>query len=642
MSNIVIDIAAQFTGKKAFSSTEKAVNNLAKSIKRAALGGGIATLMASSVKAFAEDEKAAAMLGNTLKNLGLEAFTASVESMIDKTQLATGVLDEQLRPAFTKLVTSTGDAIKAQELLKLSLDVSAGSGNDLVTVASDIANVMAGNNKGLKKYALGLSAVELKTMSATEVQLKFMKVYGGASDKASKTFAGSMARIKASAEMARESLGKGLVDGLMIATGSQNIDELQKKILDFGKSAGNAFKTLGGLVRDNIGLLKSLAVTFAAIWTAGKVIAGITAVQKIVKALTATYKLLRATAVGAAIAEAAVLNPLGAIAWAGTLVATITAATISIDKLGESFGGASDAADELAKPRIFGGVYADKYLKDKAAAEAKAIKDKLLKEKAAAKALADAKAKADKKAQADKEKLAKAGSVFDIEKIQLAAALKGKISEEEKTRLLLLQAIANEDAKKADDLTKKLKEIQDRNVEIAQTLAGISQTSNPFAAWGTSLTQTLTALRELPPIIDAAGNATARAKIFIPDEPILSEYDGTNAAALAAAAQAAADLAAQAAIDATSEALASQTITDAIAAAALAGGFLSGGSSSMFNPNGTTPGSSAGYGIINNMVDINVNIDGMIDLDNFGDVFNQAMLNAIRKGLPQGIAGQLP
>ena len=300
MSNIVIDIAAQFTGKKAFSASEKAINNLAKSIKRAALGGGIATLMASSVKAFAADEKAAAMLGNTLKNLGLEAFTASVESMIDKTQLATGVLDEQLRPAFQKLVTSTGDAIQAQELLQLALDVSAGSGNDLVTVASDIANVMAGNNKGLKKYALGLSAVELKTMSATEVQLKFLEVYGGASDKASKTFSGSMLRIKAAAEMARESLGKGLVDGLMIASGSQNIDELQKKILDFGKSAGDAFKTLGKVIKENLGLLKSLAITFAAIWTVGKVIAGIEATRKIIDALNKSYKLLRATAVGTA------------------------------------------------------------------------------------------------------------------------------------------------------------------------------------------------------------------------------------------------------------------------------------------------------------------------------------------------------
>jgi hypothetical protein len=487
MSNVVIDIAAQFTGKKAFTASEKAINNLSRSIKRAALGGGIATLMASSVKAFAEDEKAAAMLGNTLKNLGLETFTASVEAMIDKTQLATGVLDEQLRPAFQKLVTSTGDAIQAQELLQLSLDVSAGSGNDLVTVASDIANVMAGNNKGLKKYALGLSAVELKTMSATEVQLKFLEVYGGASEKASKTFAGSLGRIKAAAEMARESLGKGLVDGLMIATGSQNIDELQKKILDFGKTAGNAFKTLGGVVRENLGLLKSLAITFAAIWTVGKVIAGIEATRKIIDALNKSYKLLRATAVGTAIAQMAVLNPLGALAYGATLVAGITAATITIDKLGDAFSDTDKEATKLLNTtkaignfQMSTGTVLDLgainrnvdaiYLKKAAAAKIKADK-----------AAAAAKIKADKAAADNAAKLAKAQSIFDIDKIQIEAALKGKISDDEKLRLELQRAILNEDYELADKLQKRLEASQRATAALQGQINAIKPPANPFA-----------------------------------------------------------------------------------------------------------------------------------------------------------------
>jgi hypothetical protein len=493
MSNIVIDIAAQFTGKKAFTASEKAINNLSRSIKRAALGGGIATLMASSVKAFAEDEKAAAMLGNTLKNLGLEAFTASVESMIDKTQLATGVLDEQLRPAFQKLVTSTGDAIQAQELLQLALDVSAGSGNDLVTVASDIANVMAGNNKGLKKYALGLSAVELKTMSATEVQLKFLEVYGGASEKASKTFSGSMLRIKAAAEMARESLGKGLVDGLMIASGSQNIDELQKKILDFGKSAGNAFKTLGKVIRENLGLLKSLAITFAAIWTVGKVIAGIEATRKIIDALNKSYKLLRATAVGTAIAQMAVLNPLGALAYGVTLVAGITAATISIDKLGDAFSDTDKEATKLLNTtkaignfQMSTGTVLDlgainrsvdaMYLKKAAAAKAKADK-----------AAAAAKIKADNLAAANAAKLAKAQSIFDIDKIQIEAALKGKISADEKLRLELQRAILNEDFVLAEKLQKQLEASQRATAALQGQINAVKPATNPFAAWIESL-----------------------------------------------------------------------------------------------------------------------------------------------------------
>lgn len=635
MSNIVIDIAAQFTGKKAFSSTEKAVNNLSRSIKRAALGGGIATLMASSVKAFAADEKAAALLGNTLKNLGLEAFTASVEAMIDKTQLATGVLDEQLRPAFQKLATSTGDAIKAQELLKLSLDVSAGAGYDLVTVASDISNVMAGNNKGLKKYALGLSAVELKTITATEVQLKFMEVYGGASEKASKTFAGSMLRIKASAEMARESLGKGLVDGLMIATGSQNIDDLQKKITDFGKSAGDTFKTLGGLIRDNLGVLKSLAITFAAIWTVGKVIAAITAVQGIIKALTASYKLLRATAVGAAIAQAALLNPIGAAVYGVTLIAGITAATISVNKLEEAFGTASDAADKLAEPRLYGGFYADKYLKEKAAAEAKALKDQLLKEKAAAKAITDAKLKKDKEAAANLAKLAKANSLFDIQKIQIEAALKGKISEEEKTRLLLMRAILEEDATTAEKLAKKLADIQKINFQIAADLAVIAATKDPFTTWAGSLSLALIelgkynkTLADVPKLVPGVD--------YNPKQNADRNYDNTVAAVTAVIEK----LAEPVVIPETNNILTPAPSSSSSSAPdySIHGLTLP---NYLRNAMGNLSGGSAAPAPA--PAPITVIVEGnVLDGEGFTDAVNKAMLDAQRRGLTRFPAGAIP
>jgi hypothetical protein len=684
MSNVVIDIAAQFTGKKAFSASEKAIDNLSRSIKRAALGGGIAALMGSSVKAFAEDEKAAAMLGNTLKNLGLETFTASIEAMIDKTQLATGVLDEQLRPAFQKLVTSTGDAIKAQELLQLALDVSAGSTVDLVTVSSDIANVMAGNNKGLKKYALGLSQLELKTMSATDVQLKFLEVYGGASEAASKTFAVSLNRIKASVEMARESLGKGLVDGLMTATGSQNIDELQKKILDFGKSAGNAFKTLGGVVRENLGLLKSLAITFAAIWTASKVIAGIEATRKIIDALNKSYKLLRATAVGTAIAQMAVLNPLGALAYGAALVAGITVATISIDKLGDAFGGADDEANKLLNTtkaignfQMSTGTVLDLgainrnvdaiYLKKAAAAKIKADK-----------AAAAAKIKADKLAAANATKLAKAQSIFNLEKIQIEAALKGKISEEEKTRLLLLQAIADEDADKAEALSKKLEDIQEKNAKIAADLLAIGEAKDPFATWAGSLSLAIAALGKvglgisaingiLVPGVDynpaqskdrnydekvkaaekaaadkaaadkakadkeAADRAAAVTSIFEPDDTIdeiLAKVENVAEAAFAAAEAAAASV------------TETQTTVDALAASATNGSPVAG---TNFNPSQSRDRNYDSGFSTQTPVTINVtNTGSVIMQDEFVKVINDAVTVGLGQGLKIKPPGSLP
>ena len=78
MSNIVIDIAAQFTGKPAFRQAETSTEKLTKNVKKLAaavgLGFGTAQVLAfgkASIKAAAADEKAQKQLALALKNVGL-------------------------------------------------------------------------------------------------------------------------------------------------------------------------------------------------------------------------------------------------------------------------------------------------------------------------------------------------------------------------------------------------------------------------------------------------------------------------------------------------------------------------------------------------------------------------------------------
>ena len=88
---------------------------------------------------------------------------------------------------------------------------------------------------------------------------------------------------------------------------------------------------------------------------------------------------------------------------------------------------------------------------------------------------------------ADKEKknalaIAKAKAVFDIEKIQIEAALQGKITEEERTRLQLMKAILAEDGATATALADKLKEIQKQTTDLATSLTNL-KAGNPFDKW---------------------------------------------------------------------------------------------------------------------------------------------------------------
>jgi len=198
-------------------------------------------------------------------------------------------------------------------------------------------------------------------------------------------------------------------------------------------------------------------------------------------------------------------------------------------------------AKEKAKntPLFFptsGGTAKQNAADDKArkAAEAAALKRAKELEALQKKSLMNEKAKAT---------LNKASAVFDLQKMQIAAALKGKITDEEKTRLLLMQAIEEGNADKAETLAKKLAEIQEKNAKIAKSLTEISNVDNPFQAWVDSLTAASALLGTIgtqssgsgmPALFKPDGSLTPKGKINIPTGGDLPSFnDVTTPTAIA-------------------------------------------------------------------------------------------------------------
>lgn len=103
------------------------------------------------------------------------------------------------------------------------------------------------------------------------------------------------------------------------------------------------------------------------------------------------------------------------------------------------------------------------------------------------------------KAQQDALKLAKARSIFDLQKIQIEAALKGKISDEDKIRLLLMRAIEDENISQIEKYTKLLDEAQKKTKELTDTLATLrdQKVADPFANWKSSAGNTIEAIHEM-------------------------------------------------------------------------------------------------------------------------------------------------
>ena len=241
MADLRIDIASEFVGAKAFKQADNATSALSKQVNKLAkqyigLYGAqkLARASFNAGKAFAADAKAAQVLTRSLTNLGLAFSDLQVKTFITDLEQTYGVLDDQLRPAFQRLLTTTGDVAKSQSLLITALNLSAASGKDVVTVSGDLSKGYVGQTRALAKYGIGLTQAQLKAMSFEEVQTRINDLFGGQAQLAADSYSGSLDRLAVASNNAQEAIGRGLVDALSILGGGgqgglQNIINLIDK-----------------------------------------------------------------------------------------------------------------------------------------------------------------------------------------------------------------------------------------------------------------------------------------------------------------------------------------------------------------------------------------------------------------------------
>jgi phage-related protein len=193
----------------------KAGAKIGKAFAAAAAAAGAAAIAIGieGVKAAIADEKAQTQLALALENAtgATQAQIKATEQSILQMSLATGVADDDLRPALGRLVRSTGDTEKAQQLLAQALDISTATGKPLETVANALGRAYDGNTTALGKLGIGLSAAELKTMSFEQVQSRLSDLFGGAAAANANTYAGQIARVQVAFDEAKETLGTALL-----------------------------------------------------------------------------------------------------------------------------------------------------------------------------------------------------------------------------------------------------------------------------------------------------------------------------------------------------------------------------------------------------------------------------------------------
>ena len=237
-------------GKKDIKSFDKSVIALGKTFAGVFGATALFNYSKKAVKAFAADEKAAKALEIQLKNTGFAFSAPSVEYFIANLQKTTGVLDDQLRPAFQQLLTVTGSITKSQEALGVALNVSAATGKSLTEVSAALTRGFSGNTAGLSKLGAGISKATLKAGDMDAILAELNDKFSGQASARLTTYAGKMDLLKVASENVKEEIGKGIIGALEALSKDTSIEDTAIKMENLGKTLADVITGVGVLIAE--------------------------------------------------------------------------------------------------------------------------------------------------------------------------------------------------------------------------------------------------------------------------------------------------------------------------------------------------------------------------------------------------------
>jgi hypothetical protein len=316
--------------KKGLNDAENVVNKSADNIadfgKKAAVafavaGAAVTAFAVSSIKAAAEDEKGRKSLEQTIRSntKATDEQIRSIDSYISKQSIATATTDDVLRPAFARLIRSTQDVTKAQDLLSLSQEIATATGKPLEAVANALGKSFDGQNAALGKLGLGIDAATLKTKSHDEIMQILKGTYTGFIDNEATNAEFKFKQLTIALDETKEKIGtallpivKELADYFLetvvpnieaFAAGLTGEDGVVAGITDATQGAYDFGQQLISLIGFIISIKEELLIVggiIATVFVVNKVLAFVAAIQTLIGAMVA----LRNAAAAAGVATA--------------------------------------------------------------------------------------------------------------------------------------------------------------------------------------------------------------------------------------------------------------------------------------------------------------------------------------------------
>lgn len=250
----------------AASSSERRMSSWGSKLKKvgkvAAVGLGVGVALAGKAlwdmtKNAAADEAAQRKLAIGIKNAtgATDSQVAAVEDWISAQGRLLGVTDDELRPAFQRLVQSTGSVKEAQRQMGIAMDVSAGTGKSLETVSSALMKANNGTTASLAKLGLKTKDAEGNTLSMKDALKSMADTFEGQASAKAETFEGKMDRLKLIFDETKETIGAKLLPALTSMAGwflEKGIPAISKTWSWIAEKLGPVFRELGDWISQNV------------------------------------------------------------------------------------------------------------------------------------------------------------------------------------------------------------------------------------------------------------------------------------------------------------------------------------------------------------------------------------------------------
>ena len=238
-------------------STKKSIKSLQKfgrTLGVALSAAAVVAFVKKSAQQFAELERSTRKLESELNTLGLAFATSLATDFTRSLALATGTSQDKLIPSLQKLVQTTYTLTDAQKLLGLAVEISGRKGLELEQVTNALSRAFVGDFNALVKLRIGFEKAELEGKNFQDVLAALQSEFGV---KQADTFAEKIDKLKVAFEETQVAIGRGLIKGL--EDSGLSIEQTQQKMIELGEKIGEALGKAAAAVLTLENKLEALA-----------------------------------------------------------------------------------------------------------------------------------------------------------------------------------------------------------------------------------------------------------------------------------------------------------------------------------------------------------------------------------------------